>query len=334
MKERILSISVAAYNVEKYIEQCLDSFVDKELIEKIEVLVTDDGSSDSTPEIVNKYVRKYPGTFRLIVQKNAGPGSTVNSGIRNARGKYFRMVDGDDWVNTEGLKSLVSYLENNDVDMVCTNYACVDNETGDITNKELNSVQYNKKMEFESVCDKLVLEMHNVVFKTKVLQDNNITLDNGFYTDVEYLLLPTPYVKSIVFLNIIVYMYRTSLSTQSMNIRSLQKNVQMHHKVFDRLVSEYEKYKTKFKLSQSIKEYLIKRIAAMGGTQLSIYLSFDDTAKYKEETKEMMEGLKQAGKDIYDRMLHFKTFKILKCSNFFLFPLISYLHKKKIKLKR
>lgn len=332
MGNRILSISVAAYNVSKYIRQCLDSFLDEELFDRVEVLVTDDGSSDETPDIVGEYEKKYPGTFRLISQKNAGPGSTVNSGIKNASGKYFRMVDGDDWVNTGDLKKLVLFLEKQDVDMICTHYCCVDHETGEKELRRLETVDYNRILNFKEICGNLSLEMHNVIFRTQILQDNKITLDNGFYTDVEYLLLPTPYIESIVFLDLTIYMYRVSLSTQSMNIHSLQKNVLGHRKVFERLIDEYKKYNNKYKMTASVRSYLVKRIVAMGGTQLSIYLSFSDAKKYKMETKEMMNELKQSCGEIYHSLKSLKTYKILEYSNYMLYPLISYLHRKKLGL--
>ncbi len=82
--EKILSVSVAAYNVQEFIRTNLDSFVNSEVREDIEVLVTDDGSKDETPNIVSEYETKYPGVVKLIKQKNAGPGSTVNSGINHA----------------------------------------------------------------------------------------------------------------------------------------------------------------------------------------------------------------------------------------------------------
>ena len=107
---KLLTISVAAYNLENMIQQCLNSFIDDEILEKVEVLITDDGSKDRTREIVATYEQKYPNTFHLIAQKNAGPGSTVNSGILHATGKYFRMVDGDDWINTPEMKSYLAYL--------------------------------------------------------------------------------------------------------------------------------------------------------------------------------------------------------------------------------
>ena len=116
--KKVLSVSVAAYNLGSMIEQCLDSFIQEDILERVEVLVTDDGSKDNTAEIVVEYEKKYPGTFRLIRQKNAGPGSTVNSGLAHATGKYFRMVDGDDWVNTKEMKAYLVYLESNETDMV------------------------------------------------------------------------------------------------------------------------------------------------------------------------------------------------------------------------
>ena len=90
--KKILTISVASYNLGDMIKQCLDSIVNSEVSEYIEVIVTDDGSKDNTPNIVKEYVHKYPNIVKLITQKNQGPGSTVNSGIKHASGKYFRMV--------------------------------------------------------------------------------------------------------------------------------------------------------------------------------------------------------------------------------------------------
>ena len=136
--EKVLSVSVAAYNLGSMIEQCLNSFIQEDILGRVEVLVTDDGSKDNTAEIVENYEKKYPGTFRLIRQKNAGPGSTVNSGLTHATGKYFRMVDGDDWVNTKEMKAYLDYLESHETDMVCTNYCCVDHETGEQQKQILN----------------------------------------------------------------------------------------------------------------------------------------------------------------------------------------------------
>ncbi len=330
--EKLLSISVAAYNLESMIRQCLDSFVDPGILEKVEVLVTDDGSKDHTREIVKEYEDKYPGSFKLIAQKNAGPGSTVNSGIARASGKYFRMVDGDDWVNTKDMPAYLAFLESHDTDMVCTSYCCVDHDTGEMKPVILKMPVMNREIAFESVAEELHLEMHNVTYRTEILKKNKITLDNGFYTDVEYLLFPTPYIQTIAFLDQMIYMYRVSLSTQSMNIKSLQKNVKMHCDVFDHLAREYESYRAFRCWNAKRDRYYCKRIAAMAGTQLSIYLSFEDVEKYKKVTKEFIHGLKKKHAAIYCEIMKLKTCKVLVYSGFCTYPLISAMHRKKLGL--
>lgn len=330
--EKILSVSVAAYNLESMIRQCLDSFIRPEILEKVEVLVTDDGSKDQTREIVAEYEKKYPGSFKLIVQKNAGPGSTVNSGLAHATGKYFRMVDGDDWVNTNEMEAYLTYLEEHDTDMVCTSYCCVDHETGEKRLEMLKTDMMDREIQFEQVAKDLFLAMHNVTYKTSILKENGIRLDNGFYTDLEYLLFPTPYIHTVAFLSQTIYMYRVSLSIQSMNIKSLQKNVQMHRNVLEHLLREYEAYHMSAHWNASIGSYYCKRIAATVGTQLSIYLSFKDTKTYKKITKAMVEELKREHDTVYREIMKLKTFQVLVYTGFSSYGLVSSMHRKKLSL--
>ena len=88
--EKILSVSIASYNVEKFIRKALDSCCIPEIMDRLEVIVVNDGSTDSTLEIAREYETKYPETFRVIDKKNGGYGSTVNASIRVAAGRYFR----------------------------------------------------------------------------------------------------------------------------------------------------------------------------------------------------------------------------------------------------
>lgn len=330
--KKILSVSVAAYNLESMIRQCLDSFIRPEILEKVEVLVTDDGSKDQTREIVAEYEKKYPGSFKLIVQKNAGPGSTVNSGLAHATGKYFRMVDGDDWVNTNEMEAYLTYLEEHDTDMVCTSYCCVDHETGEKRLEMLKTDIMDREIQFEQVAKDLFLAMHNVTYKTSILKENSIRLDNGFYTDLEYLLFPTPYIHTVAFLSQTIYMYRVFLSTQSMSIKSLQKNVQMHRNVLEHLLREYEAYHMSAHWNASIGSYYCKRIAATVGKQLSIYLSFKDTKTYKKITKAMVEELKREHDTVYREIMKLKTFQVLVYTGFSSYGLVSSMHRKKLGL--
>ena len=108
MNEKILTVTIPSYNVEAYLEDCLESFVNSEVMDDIEVLIVNDGSSDNTAKIAQRYVDKYENTFRLINKENGGHGSTINTGVREAKGKYFKVVDGDDWVDTRSFISCIS----------------------------------------------------------------------------------------------------------------------------------------------------------------------------------------------------------------------------------
>ena len=102
---KILTISIAAYRVEQYLAECLDSFTDPRIAGDLEVLVINDGSGDGIRDIAREYEKKYPDVFRLIDKENGGHGSTINRGIAEAKGTYFKTVDGDDLVHPQGLSA-------------------------------------------------------------------------------------------------------------------------------------------------------------------------------------------------------------------------------------
>ena len=76
---------------------------------KLDIIVVNDGSTDQTVEITNKYVEKYKQSIRLINKENGGHGSTINTSIKHAKGKYYKILDSDDWVNSENLNRLVAF---------------------------------------------------------------------------------------------------------------------------------------------------------------------------------------------------------------------------------
>ena len=112
--EKILSLSIAAYNAEKDIVNCLDSLIRSNVLEKLDIIVVNDGSKDHTAEVVQKYVERYRDSIRLVNKKNGGHGSTINTSIKYACGKYYKILDADDWVNSENLNRLVAFLEKTD----------------------------------------------------------------------------------------------------------------------------------------------------------------------------------------------------------------------------
>ena len=225
--EKILTITIPSYNVEKYLQQTLDSFIDDEILNDIEVLVVDDGSKDRTATIGKAYEEKYPDTFRVISKENGGHGSTINRGIQEAKGKYFKVVDGDDWVYTEDFIKLVKALKTCNADYIVTNYYEVNDKTGEKTPREYREFQKKDIWKFSEAAQVKQIGMHPLVIKTEILKKNQIRLDEHcFYVDVEYILYPVPYVETVQYLDLFVYMYRLAVTTQSVSLAGYQKHMQ------------------------------------------------------------------------------------------------------------
>jgi glycosyltransferase involved in cell wall biosynthesis len=216
---KILTISIAAYNVQKYIEECLNSFIADQLYETLEVLIINDGSTDNTPLIAQQYVDKYPQIFRLINKKNGGHGSTINTAIKLATGKYFKPVDGDDWVDTQNLIYMVSKLKKVDVDLVVTDFYNYYSNSDEKTLSSLKTKLYEIESDFNDFLLEDTLVFHNMAYKTSLLKDKEIFLSEKiFYEDTEFVLFPLPYVNTFYYMPIAVYYYRLERGGQSVSI--------------------------------------------------------------------------------------------------------------------
>lgn len=271
---KTLTVSIAAYNVEQYLAQTLDSFLAQDILDEIEVLIVDDGSKDSTARIAAEYEKRYPGTFRLLSKQNGGHGSTINTGIQHATGRYFKIVDGDDWVNTSDFAGLVKSLRNVDSDIVACHYVEVDEGTGKETPILFKGVEYGVEADYDSMLQKTELYMHQITMKTKILQDNHITMDEHcFYVDTEYIILPIPFLHTITFLDLRVYMYRVGQMTQSVSKQGRIRHIEDHVKVTKRL-TEYAESEVVRRLSDIKKGYIQCFASQMVRTTLGIYLSF------------------------------------------------------------
>ena len=231
---KILTVVVPTYNAEKYLRDNLESFKIPELMEDLEILIVNDGSTDHSLEIAEEYVRQYPDTYRVITKDNGGHGSGINCGIANARGTYFKVVDADDWVGEKAFCDLVRTLKTSNADVVYSGFLWTyDNGETDKTKFQTKAeitipfegVEYQKTYSFDSIADKLYMKMHNMTIKTEILRENQIHIDEHcYYVDTEYITYPIPYVKTICFVDGFVYYYRLGRSGQSVGLVKMQKN--------------------------------------------------------------------------------------------------------------
>ena len=109
--DKLLTIIIPAYNVSGYIDQCLQSLiVEPDNLKYLDIVAINDGSKDDTLEKMQRYEELYPSAIRVIDKENGGHGSGINRGILEAKGKYLKVLDSDDWVDTNGLTNLISFI--------------------------------------------------------------------------------------------------------------------------------------------------------------------------------------------------------------------------------
>lgn len=322
---KILTISIAAYYVEKYLPECLDSFSYDELAEKLEVLIINDGSGEGVNRIARQYEEKYPQIFRLIDKENGGHGSTVNRGIEEATGKYFKVVDGDDRVTKDGFFDLIHYLENTEDDLVVTDYRWFDDTTGEFYNTietPFAGKQFSHTYSFDEVCQYVHINMHAATFRTEILKNMGKRLDEHcFYVDAEYIMYPVPFLEKISFLEKKVYEYRQGMSTQSMDIRNMQKNCAHHEKVLKHVLEYYGEVKET--LSKEKREYMAKGAARILVSQIKIYLSYPAGKENKAKIKELDKRIQKEYPEVYKHTKN-SAVKMLRLSGYTLYPVASF----------
>lgn len=300
--KKILTVLIPVYNTEKYIKRCLDSLLLKETNSDVELLIVSDGSKDNSVNIIKEYVKVYPGTIRLIEKENAGHGSTINVGIKEAKGKYFKVIDSDDWVNSIDFITFVSRLKKETADLVVTNYTQEHIYKGETIYNEYSGLTENKLYDFDKI-DLNILKgeyfvMATSTYKTSILKSSNLHLmEKTFYVDMQYNVVPITEVNTFTYYNLDIYRYFIGRLDQSVNTSSFVRNKLHHEKVLKFLIEFYEDNKRK--LSVNKKRYIKMIINYTLYTHYNIFCSYD-TSK-KEATKQIKE---------FDKYLKEKSIKL------------------------
>ncbi len=296
--DKILTVVVPSYNVEATLSKTVDSFLDKSILDRIEIVIVNDGSEDKTAYIAENYAVTYPGIVRHAYKRNGGHGSAINRGLSIASGKYFKVVDGDDWVDTEEFVKFVHKLEDIDADVVFTPYNEVHITDNSIIRRAVSGVDFGK---IYNIDEQLVAigdcyQMHSVTFRTQLIKDKLAITEKCFYVDQEYILLPLKSARTICYLDNTIYQYRLGDTNQSVSIASKQKNRSMHKKVLDRLMSEYKDWSV---CSDGLRTFLLRRFAGLAQIQVDIYLTMSDREQAKKEFMEFWKYLKKSYNVVY-----------------------------------
>ena len=311
---KLLTISIAAYNVEKYLEKALTSMVcSPTAMEKLEVIIEDDGSTDGTISIAKKYEKLYPDVYRAIHKENGGYGSTINNSIVLAQGKYFKQLDGDDWFDTENIEQFLNWLSAVDADFVVTPYYnCFEGGKTELVDncKALKSIEGN--ISLVNSCGNIA--MHELTIKTELLRNNHISItERCFYTDNEYTFLPLMFAKTVIKFEKPLYCYRLGREGQSVSIEGVKKHYRDAFSVAEKLYKAYEDNK---EITGEIDAIAQKKLCYITDTVYTYCLVVSPNREMKIKLKEFDEHLKRDYTDIYRMTNVIKKVKLLRLSGF------------------
>ncbi|MBP3678447.1 MAG: glycosyltransferase family 2 protein, partial [Agathobacter sp.] len=243
---KLLSFAIPCYNSEAYMEKCIESILVGG--EDVEILIVNDGSKDRTAEIADAYEAKYPTICRAIHQENGGHGEAVNAGIRNATGRYFKVVDSDDWVDPDAYKAILNKLreydsDENCLDMLLANY--VYEKEGAVHKQVMRQSGVPKNREF-TWDDKLrffkgqYILMHSVIYRTAMIRECGLELPkHTFYVDSIYVFNPLPTVKKMYYMDVDFYRYFIGRDDQSVNEAVMIRRIDQQMKVNRLMVEKF-----------------------------------------------------------------------------------------------
>lgn len=262
--EKILSLIIPSYNMEKYLEYCLDSLLIKDNFEILEVLVINDGSRDRTLEIAKRYEARYPEVFRVIDKPNGNYGSCINRGLKEATGKYVKVLDADDSFDTDNFNEFVKFLQTHDADLILSDYEIVD--ANRVPQRILSyNLPIDGVRDFNEICVNSIfvdeIQMHAVTYRRDLFRMLGYHQTEGIsYTDQQWIFTPMIGVKSVAYLDKVVYKYLVGREGQTMAPEVKLRSMEHAKKNSFGLVKDYETHKKDISNSM-VKKYLFSRLS-------------------------------------------------------------------------
>ena len=353
--ETLLTVVIPAYNAEKYIQYTLDSLCagcegisqssgnaekgrnavepdrkhPKKGMPRLEVLVVDDGSTDQTGKIADQYAKIYPDTVRVIHKENGGHGSGINCGVREARGRYLKVVDADDWVEPQAFSNLLDALAHTSDDAVVSGfYWRFDNGSGEESSfpskaemkEPFKGVKYGKSYVLDGIADQVYMKMHGITWRTEILRQMPLSIDEHcYYVDAEYILYPIPWVRTVSFLPDFVYQYRIGRVGQSVSPEKMVQNKKNYDRVLESLCAFYQKCRNgEINCSEEKLRYIESGIARVAAGRVKILLSLPADKKVRNQLVRFDKELLEKYPGIYHANRN-KAVKALRMSRYRLY---------------
>ena len=309
---RVISFIVPCYNSVEYMDNCICSLINlNSNDDDIEIIIVDDGSDkDNTLQKANAWKDKYPTIIKVIHQENGGHGQAVNTGLKNAQGLYFKVVDSDDCLDKQGTTPIMNYLrkqlkrmneENRATDLVIGNFVY-----NKISNNKKYPVRYSNALpqnrefvwnDIKKFHSWQKLYMHSSIYRTELLRDIKLELPKHiFYVDGIFVTIPLPYVKTLYYIDTNMYIYYIGRPDQSVNEKIIMKRSDHLLKgikiIIDNLNME------ELKKSPKLEKYMYNHLSQMI-LVITIIHRTTNTQEMKIAQKQMWEYIKNRDYNLY-----------------------------------
>ena len=293
---KLLTFAVPCYNSAAYMEHCVETLLHGG--EDVEIIIVDDGSQkDNTAEIADRLAAEHPSIVRAIHQENGGHGEAVNTGIANAKGLYFKVVDSDDWVDEESYDKILEVLresveESKNLDMLISNY--VYDKEGAVHKKVMHYTNLPKGKYFGwndagHFRKGQYILMHSVIYRTKLLRECGLKLPkHTFYVDNLYVFIPMPYVKTMYYLDTDFYHYYIGREDQSVNEQVMIGRIDQQIKVNKLMLENYD-YKN---IPGKVRKYMYNYLEMITVVS-TVLLVKSGTAENRKKRKELWRYIKE-----------------------------------------
>ena len=294
---KYISFAIPCYNSEEYMSHAIESVLTGG--DDVEIIIVNDGSKDKTSEIAHAYREKYPNIIKVVDKENGGHGDAVNSGLSSATGKYFKVVDSDDWVDEESLQKILELLrhfeeEDQEIDMLISNY--VYEKVGASHKKCIhyrNVLPQDEVFRWDDIghfrLDQYIL-MYSVIYRTDMLKLSQLHLPkHTFYVDNIYVYYPLPHVRKIYYLDVDFYRYYIGREDQSVNEKVMISRVDQQIFVTKSMIDMYQLGKIE---SKKLRSYMINYLAIMM-TVSSILLIRSKKEENLEKKRELWKYLRK-----------------------------------------
>lgn len=310
--EKLLTVSIAAYNVAGCVQVALDSLVRSAVLDRLDVIVVDDGSKDTTAEVVLPYVERYPDSVRLLRKENGGYGSTINASFAQARGKYYRLLDGDDAFDTSELERLVALLADCEADMaVAQGFIEVYPDHERVVTLQLGAKGTSPIAE---LTDAEHVPMHALVARTEALRTHPHTVtEHCFYTDEEFVFWALSASRTFAVLPVRYYRYALGLEGQSVSLSGSSKHYRDGIRCYQKLTETYRQYAPNPLLLRYLADYL--------QAVYTRFLCIEPTKEHYAELKDYQHFVTVNTPQVYDYCKARKV-TLLRCGCYPLYRLI------------